>query len=155
MPHVDDLLDPIGHVKIVSKIDLKSRYHQIRIRDDIPKTTFRTRYGHYEFSVLLFGLCNLPATFMMLMNDVFRRIRGAFVVDFFDDILVFSKTLDEDITHLHTMFEILKDHSFYINETKTFLYQEVVEYLGHLVMDIQNPLSMCTYWPKKVRTQNL
>jgi hypothetical protein len=134
MPRVDDLLDSIGHAKIFSQIDLKSGYHQIRIRDeDIPKTSFRTRYGHYEFLVLPFVLCNAPATFMMLMNDVFRPVLGDFVVDFVDDILVFSKTLNEHITHLHTMFGILKDHSLYINEKKTFLCQEVVEYLGHLI----------------------
>src|SRR5882757_8925438 len=100
--------------KVFSKIDLRSSYHQVRIKDeDIHKTTFKTRYGHYEFVVVPFGLTNAPATFMCLMNNVFSKYLDKFVLVFLDDILIYSKNEEEHEEHLSMVLKFLKEHKLY------------------------------------------
>ncbi|KAJ4750829.1 reverse transcriptase [Rhynchospora pubera] len=101
LPRIDDLFDQLQGSSVYSKIDLRSGYHQLRIRDkDIEKSAFRTRYGHYEFLVMPFGLTNAPATFMDLMNRVFQDALDTYVIVFIYDILVYSKSLEEHTEHL-------------------------------------------------------
>ena len=114
LPRIDDLFDQLQGAQYFSKIDLRSGYHQLWIRKaDVSKTTFRTRYGHYEFLVMSFGLTNAPAAFMDLMNRVFRPYVDQFVVVFIDDILVYSKSMEEHVYHLRTVLQTLREHQLY------------------------------------------
>ncbi|KAJ9517037.1 hypothetical protein QJQ45_002548 [Haematococcus lacustris] len=120
--------------QVFSKIDLRSGYHQIRVaEDDIPKTAFRTRYGHYEFTVLPFGLCNAPATFQQLMNDVFKPHLDDFVLVYLDDILVFSKSAADHERHLHLTLSLLRQHQLCANLAKCAFWLDTVDFLGHVV----------------------
>ena len=110
LPRIDDLMDQLRGASIFSKIDLKSGYHQIRVKaEDVPKTAFKTRYGHYEYLVMPFGVTNAPAVFMDYMNRIFRPYLDKFVVVFIDDILIYSKSHDEHAEHLRIILQILKD----------------------------------------------
>ena len=111
LPRIDDLFDQLQGAKVFSKIDLRSGYHQLRIREsNIPKTTFRIRYGHYEFLVMSFRLTNAPEAFMDLMNRVFRPYLDRFVIVFIDDILVYSRSKLEHEIHLGLVLQTLRQH---------------------------------------------
>ena len=111
LPRIDDLINQLQGAKVFSNIDLRSGYHQLRIREsDIPKTAFRTKYGHYEFLVMSFGLTNSPTAFMDLMNRVFRPYLDRFVIVFIDDILVYSRSELEHERHLGLVLQTLRQH---------------------------------------------
>ncbi|GJS48015.1 putative reverse transcriptase domain-containing protein [Tanacetum coccineum] len=131
---IDDLFDQLQGSSVYSKIDLRSGYHQLRVRDeDIPKTAFRTRYGHYEFQVMPFGLTNAPAVFMDLMNRVCRPYLDKFVIVFIDDILIYSKTKEEHDAHLRLILELLKKEELYAKFSKCDFWLSKVQFLGHVI----------------------
>jgi hypothetical protein len=108
-PRIDDIFNQLKCARIFSKIDLRSRYHQVRIKEeDIRKTTFKTIYGHYEFVVVPFGISNAPVVFMCLMNGVFREYLNKFVIFFLDYILIKSKTKEEHEKHLRMVLHVLR-----------------------------------------------
>ncbi|GKF28674.1 putative reverse transcriptase domain-containing protein [Tanacetum coccineum] len=119
LPKIDDLFDQLQGSSVYSKIDLRSSYHQLRVREeDIPKTAFRTRYGHYEFQVMPFGLTNTPAVFMDLMNRVCKPYLDKFMIVFIDDILIYSKNKQEHEKHLKIILELLKNEQLYAKFSK-------------------------------------
>ena len=134
MPRIDDLFDQLQGATVFSKIDLRFDYHQLRVRAaDIPKTAFRTRYGHYEFLVMSFGLTNTPTAFMDLINHVFRPYLDSFVIVFIDDILVYLRSKEEHEQHLRTILRTLRDHKLYAKFSKYEFCLEFVAFLGHIV----------------------
>lgn len=134
LPLISDLLDQLQGAKIFSKIDLRSGYHQIRIAEnDISKTAFRTRYGHFEFLVLPFGLTNAPATFMHLIQKIFHSYLDRFVVVYLDDILVYSRSRDEHEEHLRTVLQVLRENKLYAKLNKCAFYRTEIEFLGHVI----------------------
>jgi Retroviral aspartyl protease/RNase H-like domain found in reverse transcriptase/Reverse transcriptase (RNA-dependent DNA polymerase)/Integrase zinc binding domain/Retrotransposon gag protein/Zinc knuckle len=134
LPRIDDLFDQLQGAQYFSKIDLKSGYHQLKIKEeDIPKSAFRTRYGHYEFLVMPFGLTNAPAAFMDMMNRVFKEYLDKFVVVFIDDILVYSKSREEHEQHLRLILQKLREHKLYAKWKKCEFWTEKVVFLGHVI----------------------
>jgi len=132
LPRIDDLLDSLHGSQVYSKIDLKSAYHQIRIRqEDIPKTAFRTPSGHFEFLVMPFGLCNAPATFQRQMNSLFGHL--PFVKVYLDDILIHSNSVEEHQRHLDHVLGILRKNQFQTSLKKCQFWQTEVEFVGHIV----------------------
>ncbi|GJS31714.1 putative reverse transcriptase domain-containing protein [Tanacetum coccineum] len=134
LPRIDDLFDQLQGSSIYSKIDLRSGYHQLRVREeDIPKTAFRTRYGHYEFQVMSFGLTNAPAVFMDLMNRVCKPYLDKFVIVFIDDILIYSKSKKEHEEHLRQILKLLKKEELYAKFSKCEFWISRVQFLGHVI----------------------
>ncbi|GBG59817.1 hypothetical protein CBR_g54919 [Chara braunii] len=136
MPRSDELFDRLAGNRFFTKIDLRSGYHQIRVAAaDQPNTVFRSRFGHYEFTVMPFGLTNAPATFQRAMNDIFRDILEQYVLVYLDDILVYSRTLEENLRHLRDVLDRLRRHGFYAKLSKCGFAQHKVDFLGHYVSD--------------------
>jgi hypothetical protein len=134
LPRIDDLFDQLHGSQVFSKIDLRSGYHQLKIKEeDIQKTAFRTRYGHYEFLVMPFGLTNAPAAFMDMMNRTFRELVDRCVVVFIDDILIYSKSREEHEEHLSTVLSILRKHKLFAKFKKCEFWLEEVTFLGHVI----------------------
>ncbi|GJY36065.1 putative reverse transcriptase domain-containing protein [Tanacetum coccineum] len=134
LPRIDDLFDQLQGSSVYSKIDLRSGYHQLRVREeDIPKTAFRTRYGHYEFQVMPFGLTNAPAVFMDLMNRVCKPYLDKFVIVFIDDILIYSRNKEEHASHLRIILELLRKEKLYAKFSKCDFWIHIVQFLGHLI----------------------
>jgi hypothetical protein len=127
-------LDELSGAQLFTKLDLHYGYHQIHINDeDIPKTTFRTHEGHYDFLVMPFVLCNSPSTFQILMNHVFHPFLRHFVLVFFDDILIYSKTWTSHLAHVDRILHLLSQHQLFLKQSKCAFGASEVEYLGHLV----------------------
>jgi len=134
LPRIDDLFDQLQGATYFSKIDLRSGYHQMRVREeDVPKSAFRTRYGHYEFLVMPFGLTNAPAVFMDLMNRVCRPYLDKFVIVFIDDILIYSRSKKDHEQHLRLILELLRDQKLYAKFSKCEFWLREVQFLGHVV----------------------
>jgi hypothetical protein len=134
LPRIEDLFDQLRVASVFSKIDLRSGYHQLRIRpSDIPKTTFITKYGLYEFTVMSFGLTNAPAYFMYLMNSVFMDYLDKFIVVFIDDILVYSQNEQEHEEHLRKVLQRLRDCQLYAKLSKCEFWINEVLFLDHII----------------------
>ncbi|GJV37786.1 putative reverse transcriptase domain-containing protein [Tanacetum coccineum] len=134
LPMIDDLLDQLQGSSTYLKIDLRLGYHQLRVRDeDIPKTAFRIRYGHYEFQVMPFGLTNTPVVFMDLMNRVCKPYLDTFVIVFIDDILIYSRNKEEHADHLRIILELHKKEKLYAKFSKCDFWITIVEFLWHVI----------------------
>ena len=133
LPRIDDLFDQLRGARVYSKIDLRTGYHQLRVREsNIPKTAFRTRYGDFEFTVMLFGLTNAPAAFMDLMHMVFHPYLDRFVVVFVDDILINSETKEDHEDHLRVILQTLRDHQLYAKFSKCEFWPTEVRFVRHV-----------------------
>jgi hypothetical protein len=134
LPRIEDLFNQIRGARVFSKIDLRSGYHQMKIRpSDILKTAFSTRYGLYEFTVMSFGLTNALAYFMNLMNKVFMEYLDRFVVVFIDDILIYSKSDSDHVKHLRLVLQKLRDNQLYAKSSKCEFWIDEVPFLGHII----------------------
>ncbi|XP_038976501.1 uncharacterized protein LOC120107335 [Phoenix dactylifera] len=134
LPRIDDLFDQLQGAQVFSKIDLRFGYHQLKIKaEDVPKTAFRTRYGHYEFLVMPFGLTNAPAAFMDLMNRIFKPYLDQFVVVFIDDILAHSKSSQEHEEHLRIVLQTLREKKLYAKLSKCEFWLDSIFFLGHVI----------------------
>ena len=140
------MFDQLRGARVYSKIDLRTGYHQLRVREiDIPKTTFRTRYGYFEFMEMPFGLTNASAAFMDLMHRVFQPYLDQFFVVFVDDILIYSQSEREHEDHLRVILQLLRDHQLYAKFSKYEFWLTKVRFLGHVV-----PASSVLVDPEKV-----
>ena len=159
--HADDLFDQLKDAKVFSKIDLQSGYHQIRIAiDDREKTAFKTRYGLYEWLVMPFGLTYAPASFMNLMNDVFKDLLHVCVAIFLDDILIYSRNKEEHQKHLEIVLNRLKENELYAKKSKCEFYHTRIEFLGHIVSDNglevdHQKIEKIKSWPKPTNLTEL
>ena len=131
---IDELLDELAGACWFTKLDLRSGYHQIRMAtEDEHKTAFKTHNGHYEFRVMPFGLTSAPTTFQGVMNSILHALLRKCVLVFVDDILVYSKTLEEHMEHLRKVFEILDKHTLKVKRSKCSIAQQSLAYVGHII----------------------
>ena len=145
-PRIDDLFDQLRGAQVYSKIDLCIGYHRLRVREaDIPKTAFMTRYGHFEFTMMSFGLTNAPAEFLDPMHRVFQPYLDQFVVVFIDDILIYSKSKEEHEGHFRIVIQALRDHQLYVKFSMCEFWLTEVRFLGHVVS-----ASGVSVYPEKV-----
>ena len=136
LPRINELFDQVGGAIIFWNIDLRYQYHIVRIHDhDIHKTAFCTRYGHYEFVVIPFGLTNAPMNFMCMMNKIFSKYLDKFILVFIDDILVYSKNKEEHEEHLRKVLRVLREHHLYAKFSKCDFYKPQIQYLGHIIFE--------------------
>ena len=134
LPRIDELIDRLHGAQWFTKVDMAQGYHQLRVREeDVHKTAFRTRYGHFEFLVLPFGLCSAPASFMRLMNQIFDDLLDVCVIVFIDDVLIYSKTKEQHDKHVRLVLDRLREHSLYAKRSKCSFFQSEVEFLGFVV----------------------
>ena len=134
LSRIDDLFDQLRGARVYSKIDLHTSYHQLRVREvDTSKTTFRTRYVHFEFTVIPFGLTNGPATFMDLIHKVFKPYLDQFFVVFVDEILIYSQSEEEHENHLRVILQLLRDHHLYTKFSKCEFWLTEMRFLGSVV----------------------
>jgi hypothetical protein len=147
-PRIDDLFDQLKDAKLLSKIDLRSIYHQVRIKEeDIKKSVFKKRYGHYDFTVVPFGLSNAPTVFMCLMNGIFKNYLDTFVIVFLDDIIIYSKSKEEHEKHLRMTLLVLREHQLYAKWSKCSFYQKKIHYLGNIISEEEIKVD-----PKNIRS---
>jgi hypothetical protein len=136
LPRIEDLLDKLSGAKFFTSLDMTGAYHHIKIKpEDIEKTAFRTPYGHYEFVVLPFGLCNAPATFQTFMNNLFREEMDAFVIVYLDDVMIFSKTLEEHIKHVRHVLQKMHSKGLKLNKPKCSFFQNKIAWLGYIISE--------------------
>ena len=136
LPRIDDLFDQLQSAKVFSKIDLRSCYYQLRIREqDVHKIAFRTRYGHFEFLVMPFGLTNAPAAFMDMMQRVFTPYLAQFIIVFIDDILIYLDTVEQHAEHLRTALQTLREHQLFGKFSKCEFWRKEIHFLGHVVSE--------------------
>ncbi len=153
MPRIDEVFDQLKGAKIFSKLDLTSGFHQIRVKEsDVEKTAFNTKFGHFEFRVLPFGLTNAPATFMTLMRKVFLDFLDVFVCIFLDDILVYSKSEGDHLVHLKLVLERLRSNRLFAKLTKCQWFKTKIPFLGHIITDEgitvdQSKIDCINNWP--------
>ncbi|MCO5604146.1 hypothetical protein L7F22_058306 [Adiantum nelumboides] len=152
VPRIEDLFDKLQGSTYFSRIDLKSGYHQIRIvNEDILKTAFRTTFGLYEYLVMTFGLTNAPATFNCMMERIFQPHRN-FTGVFFDDVIIYSKSMEEHKKHLQVIFQALRDNKLFINQKKNEFFLQEIQYLGHIISKLgirmdPSKLEVIKEWP--------
>ena len=154
IPTVDELLDELGGAIWFSKLDLMQGYHQILMKEsDISKIAFHTHHGHYEFCVMPFGLCNTPSSFQATMNRLFQPHLCRYIIVFFDDILIYSRSLNDHLEHLEIVFQVLKEGEFTLKFSKCSFAQKQIEYLGHVVsvegvQPLSDKVQAIQQWPQ-------
>lgn len=161
LPIVDELLDELHGAAWFTKLGMWSRYHKIRLRvEDEPKTAFKTHHGHWEFRVMPFGLTNATVTFQALMNTIFQPLLRKGVLVFVDDILIYSKTLEEHLEQLSQVFAILEQHQLFLKKSKCLFAQQSLKYLSHVisahgVATDPNKTQAIVTWPTPTDTKQL